>query len=91
MALLAMGLGGASTVIWALGLAQFQTWYLQEMDQRMETALVELFNTTAGNEVEGVRTLFANVGTGLSDEEFAIFRVTRIRFIYLFIIFRFFI
>jgi hypothetical protein len=73
LALLAMGFGAASTVIWALGLDQFQSWYLGELNERMEAAVVDVLDASAQDEAANVRAVFANAGAELSDEQVGAF------------------
>ena len=73
LALLAMGFGAASTVIWALGLDQFQSWYLGELNERMEAAVVDVLDASAQGEEANIHAVFAKDVAGLSDEQVGAF------------------
>lgn len=73
VALLAMGLGAATTIGWAVGLDRFQSWYLNEMSERMEAAIATTINATAGGDIEATRLVYERGGAALEDEAISAF------------------
>ena len=79
IALLAMGIGAATSVGWILGLNQFQSWYHNEMNSKIEEVITSAIEGAQGDDFKKVRNTFTLNAEGLEDASIATFGASMTR------------
>ena len=76
IALVAMGIGAATSIGWIIGLDQFQSWYRTEMNARITNTFTLALDGAEAGDVDLVRAQFTSNADGISDDAIVAFGTT---------------